>query len=139
MDVLSPVIILCLLLSPFIFFLLKKRNVGLVNLIVIVFGAFTWIGLIDGFLSGYNWDLYWKISLFLSICFLIAAITIVFLRITVINRYIVFPLVLLITGVSWFFSVKYEVEFISSMFLYFAPFFVITFFVIGLAQHFFKK
>jgi hypothetical protein len=133
--------ILCLLVSPLIFFYLKKQVLAYGNLVVTLGTLAIWLSLISGWIIDKFWIIMWNVTLLGAVLFLVVGLSIVFLKVKRKNRYLL-PILFLAVAVGSLllgnslgngtllnFIVLYS-------FAYFTPMFVAIISLIGATQHF---
>jgi hypothetical protein len=131
----------CLLVSPIIFFCLKKRVLAYGNLVVTLGTLAIWLSLISGWVIDKFWIVMWNITLLGAVLFLVVGLSIVFLKVKRKNLYLL-PILFLAVAVGSLllgnslgngtllnFIVLYS-------FVYFTPMFVVIISLIGATQHY---
>jgi hypothetical protein len=130
-------------LSPFIYFFLRKNRLGWTNLIVVILWSINWIYVISNYKLNpvfSVWKITWGVLLFISLCFLLAAVSWIYLKIASFNRYLL-PL-LIMFGVAVSAHIYYDDQYglikwsvnnlVKFLLFYMLPVYLITIFITGI-------
>jgi hypothetical protein len=132
-----------MLLSPIVYFILGKKRLGWTNLTVVILWTINWLYAINNLKLNpvfSIWKITWDVLLFISICFLLAGVSWVFLKIASFNRYLLPLLILFGVAVSahiyyddQYGLIKWSVNNLMKFLLfYMLPVYLITIFITGI-------
>ncbi|WP_078552853.1 hypothetical protein [Bacillus alkalicellulosilyticus] len=126
-------------MGPFLYFYLNQKKLAFANLLFITSSLVIWFCLIAGWVSEQFWIVMWNATLLVSVLFLVIAVSIIFLRIVPINRFLLPFILLVISGVClmiWDTGSHSQMHDLTHyLFWFFIPLFVTVILIIGAIQN----